>query len=205
MPEIFESEEYIYNAIINETYGKTGPIFKFNPLTKLYEYSNPLYPNKTYKKTFDPSFMKRGDVIHCGNNHYRNNNKLIFNGEKLEDLYTIIDDYGSVPPDYVVGDNPEDFNIGDFEALIEHNQINWLSKETLSKIELFEKNEEIIGKVMIKNKLWFIQFTYYTSYEHDLESLQTYINKLVTNYDDLKNRHPFNRNGNNLLEMIFFD
>ena len=34
-----------------------------------------LYPNKTYTKTFDPSFMKQGDIIHFGNDNYRNNNK----------------------------------------------------------------------------------------------------------------------------------
>jgi len=96
MPQLFENEEYIYNAIINNIKNKPGPRFIFNHEKKLYEYSNTLYPNKKYKKTFDPSFMKCGDVIHFGNDNYRNNNKLIFNGVELEELYTLIDDYGSL-------------------------------------------------------------------------------------------------------------
>ena len=144
MPTLFEKEDtYIYIAIKNELYNKPGPRFKFNPILKIYEYYNTLYPNKIYKKIFDPSFMSRGDVIHFGNDSYRNNNKLIYNGIKLENLYTFVDDYGSVPPDYVVGDNSDDFNIGDFEYLIEHNELYWLSKETLQKIII---NDDI-GKI----------------------------------------------------------
>ena len=149
MPKLFESEEYIFNAIMNEIRKNPGPILKFNPISKLYEYSNTSFPNRTYKKQFDFSYMKRGDIIHFGNNYYRNNNKLIFDGEKLECLYTLVDDYGSVPPEYVVGDKLEEFNIGDYEYLIDHNQIYWLSKETLQKIILYEEDENIIGKVQI--------------------------------------------------------
>ena len=164
MPVLHQSEDYIYTAIMNDMQGESGPIFKFNPISKIYEYSNTLYPNKIYKKQFDPSFMKRGDVIHFGNNDYRNNNKLIFDGVKLECLHTLVDDYGSVPPNYVVGDKLEEFNIGDFEDIIDHNQINWLSKETKEKIILYENNKEITAKVMIKNKEWFIEFTNYLDF-----------------------------------------
>ena len=50
-------------------------VYYHNPTT----YDNiEKFPNKKYKKTFDPkSFMVRGDVIHFGNDDYRNNNKLI--------------------------------------------------------------------------------------------------------------------------------
>lgn len=204
MPQIFKNdEEYIYDAIINDIEGNSGPVFKFNPITKVYEYFNTLYPNKKYKKQFNISHLRRGDIVHFGDKYYRNDNKLIFDGIKLECLYTHVDDYGSLPPDYVVGDKMEEFDVGDFEYLIDHNQIIWLSKETLQKIILYEENEEIIGKVMIKNKEWFIEFVYYTLVPHDIESLQIYINKLITNYDDIPKRHPVNKVGENTLTMNF--
>ena len=82
MPTLHESSEYteyIYKALTNN---EEGPVYKWNPTKKVYEYSNTLFPNKNYKKTFDPkSFMDRGDVIHFGNDDYRNNNKMIFNDE----------------------------------------------------------------------------------------------------------------------------
>ena len=135
--------------------GTPGPIYTWCGTVRAYKYSNTLFENKVYTKVFDPkTFMKRGDVIHFGNDNYRNNNKLIFNGEKLEQLYTDIDDYGSVPPNYECGDEPTNFNIGDFEDIIVHNTINWLSKDKLKEIEIYEKDNKIFGKVTIKGKLW---------------------------------------------------
>ena len=133
--------------------------FKFDPESQLYKYSNSKYPNKKYSKIFDPkSFMKRGDVIHFGMDNYRNNNKMIFDGKKLKHLYAEIDDYGSVPPEFVCGDELDEFNIGDFEQVIDHNSINWLSKEKLKQIEIYENKLNIYGKVTIKNKEWIIIF-----------------------------------------------
>ena len=81
MPILHEAQEYIYRAILNNS---TGPCFVWNPTEKVYKYSNTLFPNKNYKKIFDPkSFMTRGDVIHFGNDEYRNNNKMIFTGKSL--------------------------------------------------------------------------------------------------------------------------
>jgi hypothetical protein len=160
MPSLHEeTEEHIYTAILNATEQKPGPMYTYNPTRDLYEYSNSLYPNKNYTKTFDPkSFMTRGDVIHFSGDEYRNNNKMIFDGDKLIELHTEVDDYGSVPPIFVVGDNEGEFDIGDFEDLIDHNSINWLSKEKLQEIELFQKKESIFGKVVIKGTTWKILF-----------------------------------------------
>jgi len=157
MPILQENEDdYIYNAIINT---QDGPKYTWDENDKVYKYSNTKFPNKNYKKTFDPKTLNlsRGDVVHFGSDSYRNNNKLIFNGEKLEDLWTDVDDYGSVPPTYVCGDNPGEFDIGNFEDIIDHNTINWLSKDKLKQIEIFKnKDDEIMGKVTIKGKLWYI-------------------------------------------------
>jgi len=158
-----KDQKYIFDAIMNgeykinnSKYYALGPIFLWDPIYKLYRYSNtfPEKINKKHTKTFEPkTFMNRGDVI-CFGGVYRNDRKMIFNGEKLEDLYTKIDDYGSVPPNYEVCD--DGFNIGDFEELIEHNSINWLSKKKLKEIKIFELDNKVVGSVTIKNKLWYI-------------------------------------------------
>ena len=133
--------------------------FHYDHPTQMYYYSNLKYPNKNYKKTFKPKeFMVRGDVINFGGG-YRNENKMIFDGNQLQNLYTEIDDYGSVPPYFVAGDNPGDFNIGDFEESIDHNTVNWLSKDKLKEIEIYEINANIWGKVKIKGKEWKIYFS----------------------------------------------
>jgi hypothetical protein len=161
MPSLYEynkkEEIYIYDAIMNAIYEKSpGPVYIWDPNEEIYKYGNTLPAKKNYKynKTFNPKlFMSRGDVI-CFGGAYRNERKMIFNGKKLEDLYTEIDDYGSVPPNYEVCD--DGFSIGDFENLIDHNSINWLSLKKLKEIKIFEKNDIVIGSVEIKGKLWTI-------------------------------------------------
>lgn len=151
MPILHESDkEWMYTVLCD---GK----FKYDPVEQLYKYDNTIkFPNKVYNEKYDPkSFMERGDVINF-NGSYRNKKKMIFDGTKLESLWTDVDDYGSVPPTFVCGDGPDEFNIGDFEDLIDHNSINWLSKEKLKEIKIYKKNNEIYGKVTIKEKLWII-------------------------------------------------
>jgi hypothetical protein len=160
---------YIYDAIINHENKNLGPVFIWDDNLKIYKYSNtlPKFQSKNHKATFDPkSFMTRGDVINFGGS-YRNENKMIFNGEKLEQLYTAIDDYGSVPPHYEAGDGPNDFPIGYFEETVDHNFINWLSKDKLNEIIFYEQNNEVIGKVDIKNKTWFINVEMNEGYEYN--------------------------------------
>ena len=166
MPTLHEEEEYIYKAIYNgkyklqnSQYFEDGPYYLWDETEKVYKYANSKFPNKVYTKTYDPKTMySRGDVVHFGNDDYRNNNKMIFDGEKLKSLYTKVDDYGSVPPDFAVGDGDNDFNIGDFEDLIDHNSINWLSKDKLKEVEIYLKNDDIMGKVTIQGKVWKIHF-----------------------------------------------
>jgi hypothetical protein len=167
MPTLHEEkDEYIYDAIYNGIYKlnnsqnfKDGPYYIWDNEMKLYKYANSKFPNKVYSKTYDPKTLyKRGDVVHFGTDNYRNNNKMISDGEKLVDLHTDVDDYGSVPPDFVCGDDEGDFDIGDFEDLIDHNSINWLSKEKLKQVEFYLKEDSIIGKVEIQGKVWKIHF-----------------------------------------------
>jgi hypothetical protein len=210
MPILYEAQKkdvYIYEGICNEFSVTPGPRYIWNSERKLYEYKNTLYPDKNYTKTFNPKLLfDRGTVIHYGNDEYRNNNKLIFDGEKLNKLYTKIDDYGSVPPDYVVGDNEGEFNIGDFIDIIDHNYINWLSKDKLKEIEIFEQNNKIYGKVTIRGKKWFIHFDISkpdieTTTATTTKYIKEYINELVEDYDNITKRHPFHQEGQSTLVM----
>jgi hypothetical protein len=170
MSTLYEHDNsYIYDAILNHEHKILGPVFVWDSNLKIYKYSNtlPKFQHRNHKATFDPKlFMTRGDVINFGGS-YRNENKMIFNGEKLEELYTAIDDYGSVPPSYEAGDGPNDFNIGYFEETIDHNFINWLSKDKLNEIIFYEKNNQVIGKVDIKNKTWLINVEMNEGYEYN--------------------------------------
>jgi len=163
-----KNQIYIYDAIMNAEYqNKPGPVFIWDPNNKVYKYGNTLPEKKNHKyiTLFNPkSFMTRGDVI-CFGGQYRNERKMIFNGEKLEDLYTEIDDYGSVPPTYEVCDNG--FNVGDFEDLIDHNSINWLSLKKLKEIKIFEKDNQVVGIVEIKGKLWDIDCYIHQEFEYN--------------------------------------
>ena len=184
MPTLHEEEEnFIYGAILS-TYGQ-GPRYTWNPATKVYDYSNGKFPNKNYKKTYNPaSFMSRGDVIHFEGDDYRNANKLIFDGEKLVSLHYDVDDYGSVPPEFVVGDKENEFNIGDFEDLICHNTINWLSKDKLKEItfSIDEKKDRVLGKVSIKGNEWKIILDVYNYSE--FENSSTNSKKFICYIDD---------------------
>jgi len=98
-------------------------------------------------------------VIHYGNNNYRNNNKLIFDGEKFVKLCIKYDSYGSVPPEFTVGDNEGEFNIGSFEKCIDHNTINWLSKDKLKEVDFYIKDDNVMGFVEIRGFKWDIVFS----------------------------------------------
>jgi len=187
MPVLHEynkkNEIYIYDAIINFEYEKKpGPVFIWDPNYKVYKYGNTLPEKKNHKyiTSFDPkSFMSRGDVI-CFGGSYRNERKMIFNGEKLEHLYTEIDDYGSVPPDYEVCD--DGFDIGDFEDLIDHNSINWLSLKKLKEIKIFEKNNTVVGSVEIKGKLWNVDCYVHQQFEGRI--FENSFNKLKISFEN---------------------
>jgi len=151
MARLHISEKWIYDAILNglNSNPENKPMFKFDPVSKVYKYSNPFYPNKNYTKIFNPkAFMAYGDVINFAGS-YRNENKMIFDGEKLLELYTEIDDYGSVPPQFKVGKIFKPYHWLD---TIDHNAIIFLEDdlfETIEVFEDFEDNDKINGKIKI--------------------------------------------------------
>ena len=90
-------------------------------------------------KTMKP---KHGDTvrwIYKMNQDYRNSNLIGFvwmkNDEfKIIPVYTEIDDYGSVPPQFVVGEQPGEFSPGYWKNVVDHNGINFLSQEIQERI-----------------------------------------------------------------------
>jgi hypothetical protein len=205
------NNRWIYKAIIENK-------FTYDVNISAYRYKNPAFPEKNYKKIFNPSeYMSRGDVINFGGS-YRNENRMIFDGSKLVPLYTEVDDYGSVPPDFVAGDAIDEFKIGDFQESIEHNTINWLSKNKLKEIEVYEKNNVIMGDVTIKGKKYEIIFNIYNQsefikramwiskeYKCDIEHDQIVINKLnpISLYSKKYLIKPVNISDNdNLINLV---
>lgn len=169
---MYDNEKWIYDAICQIK--NPGPFFEFSPNEEIYNYKNTLFPNKKYSKTFNPkSFMKRGDVINFGGV------KMIFNGIVLLHLNIYLDEKGSVPPQFDCGDKADEFNIGDFEELIDHNTINFLSYSKKNEIEFYVENDVVRGKVSIKGKEWKIDFLNY--YDRSVFEIYLYSLKLDKN------------------------
>lgn len=61
---------------------------------------------------------------------YRNDGVMIYDGSELRNLYSEVDEYGSVPPDFCY---PE-FDLGYFLPEIGHNFIVWLSEKVRKTI-----------------------------------------------------------------------
>ncbi len=86
-------------------------------------------------KQFIPKEAIRGDVLKIAKigdfniSEYRNDGRVIFDGEKIIRLCSDIDDYGSIPKNFLTF---EEFPIGYFTNVIEHNTIHFID---LSKFE----------------------------------------------------------------------
>ena len=166
---MYDNEKWIYDAICQIK--NPGPVFEFCPNEEIYNYKNTLFPNKKYSKTFNPkSFMKRGDIINFGGV------KMIFNGNVLLHLNIYLDEKGSIPPQFDCGDKDDEFNIGDFEGVIDHNTINFLSYSKKNEIEFYVENDVVKGKVSIKGKEWKIDFLNY--YDKSVFEIYLYSMKL---------------------------
>lgn len=159
---------------------------------------------KSISKYFSNSFLlQRGDVVYFGGNDYRNDNKLIFDGEQFQDLSYKEDEEGSVPLTFVVGDEIGDFNIGDFGNLIVHNYVNWLSKKKMEEVEFREVGCKIEGAVEIQKKTWKILFDYEDDEDNDednkssLSEIRRKYQVFIDNYDNIRERACFCRDLDN--------
>lgn len=67
---------------------------------------------------------------------YRNSDLMFWHDEKgVLYPYGDIDDYGSVPPEFRVGNGPKDFLPDHWDGVIEHNNIIFLSDELVEEVK----------------------------------------------------------------------
>ena len=75
--------------------------------------------------------LLRGDIIHLAwVGEYRNSGKLIWTGERVVELDTNIDEYGSVPKEFSFPEFPIDY----FYDSIDHNNLIWISQDKVQEI-----------------------------------------------------------------------
>jgi hypothetical protein len=133
--------------------------FIYNSEYLNYRYKNTKYTNKAYKFIFDPikdhPNIKRGDLIRftkdgIEEHGYRNDGVWIWDGQKLCQLDTDIDDYGSIPSNFKIG---KEFNYDHWKDKISHNSIFWLEDELHSTIKFYEiNNNKFEGSVTLFNQ-----------------------------------------------------
>jgi len=149
------AKEFFYPDWIQKAYYNFW--FEYNPETKSYKYNNVTKPHKNYKFIFDPieDGVKRGDLLCFTKNGikergYRNEGVWIWNGDKMVELYTNVDIYGSVPREFKVG---KEFAPDHWIDKIDHNNIVWLENELYKEIKLqFLETNNIEGNINIKGK-----------------------------------------------------
>ena len=120
------------------------------------------YDLTKYNCTFQG--IKRGDLVHFNKdgkedyNFYRNTDLFIWNGANLQYLDSSIDDYGSVPKDFKVG---EDFKPTHWIRAVSHNTIIHLDEELYKTIaHEFKKTDGMYKcNVVIQDKPYIIHLT----------------------------------------------
>jgi hypothetical protein len=104
---------------------------------------------ESIKRIIDKGFIKpqHGDGLIWKDDGYRNENLMFWNAETQEVIYpyTEIDDYGSVPPCFKVGNEVNEFSPTYWIDIVDHNSIVFLS-ETLEE-ELIKKLTTVEEKI----------------------------------------------------------
>lgn len=99
------------------------------------------FPIQIRRKIIEDAHPKRGDIIAlCAKDDtYRNDGKAIFDGQDIVSLYKELDEYGSVPPTFFIGD---EFPIMHWIDSVVHNNIVWI--DTMKhRDELLRLKDEI--------------------------------------------------------------
>jgi len=174
------AKEYYYPDWIEYNLRKNNFIYNSEYLN--YRYKNTKYTNKAYKFIFDPikdhPNIKRGDLIRftkdgIQEHGYRNEGVWIWDGQKLCQLDTNIDDYGSIPSNFKVG---KEFKIDHWLGKISHNAIIWLEDELYSTIKFYEiNNDKFEGRVTLFNQEYNIEIECLDNLT--IEILEDYITK----------------------------
>ena len=148
------AQQFVYPKWIEEAW--CNNMFKRNNETGGWIYHNEKYPNKNYKFEMNPekdNNIQHGDIINFEGG-YRNQGKWIWDGveKKLKNLYTEIDDYGSVPPEFKVG---KQFKPNHWVEVIDHNTIIWLEDDLYDKIKLaYDDKNNVVGEIEMFDKYY---------------------------------------------------
>jgi hypothetical protein len=94
--------------------------------------------------------LPNGQTIHYLNDEYRNSNLLFWDAQNKDIVYpfTEVDDYGSVPPIFPVGDGY--FNPGDWLDEVEHNSIVFPSITLIKEMKEFAKAHPTVSKMIVE-------------------------------------------------------
>jgi hypothetical protein len=117
--------------------------------------SNLLFSNREVIDAVATIYAKQnnlcnGATIHYLNDDYRNNNLLFWDAQNQKIVYPFyeIDDYGSVPPIFVVGDGY--FNPKDWLDEVDHNSIVFPSISLINEMKEFASKNPVTNKMTVK-------------------------------------------------------
>ena len=148
------AQQFVYPKWIEEAW--CNNMFKRNDETGGWMYKNPNKPNKNYKFEMNPekdNNIQHGDIINFEGG-YRNQGKWIWceKSKMIKHLYTEIDDYGSVPPEFKVG---KQFKPNHWVEVIDHNTIIWLEDDLYDKIKLaYDDKNNVVGEIEMFDKYY---------------------------------------------------
>ena len=117
--------------------------------------SNLLFSNREVIDAVATIYAKQnnlcnGATIHYLNDDYRNNNLLFWDAQNQKIVYPFyeVDDYGSVPPIFVVGDGY--FNPTDWLDEVDHNSIVFPSNSLINEMKKFAAENPATKKMTVK-------------------------------------------------------
>lgn len=115
--------------------------------TKLYEDND--YRHSLAKKYAMKHKLHNGATLEFPADGYRNHNLLFWDAQNNEivEPFTEIDDYGSVPPRFVVGDGY--FNPGDWLNEVDHNSYVFPAKSLMNEMKEFAETHPDEKKMIV--------------------------------------------------------
>jgi hypothetical protein len=127
--------------------------------TKLYEDNE--YRHSLAKKYAMKHKLHNGATLEFPEHGYRNHNLLFWDAQNNEivEPFTDIDDYGSVPPRFVVGDGY--FNPNDWANEVEHNSFVFPARPLINEMKAFslEHPNEMKMVVTINNIIYKVSYS----------------------------------------------
>ncbi len=126
---------------------------KFDELSSMLE-EDPEFRDKLAKKYALQKNLHNGATLEFPENGYRNTNLLFWDNinQRILEPFTEIDDYGSVPPEFVVGDGY--FNPDDWIDEVDHNSFVFPATPLINEMKEFAiENPEKNSMVVTINKI----------------------------------------------------